>query len=164
MHDPDGIRPKPLKSEIGPIRTIRTLYEQGQSLRQLSERFECSYETIRRRLKEQPSYRQLVTHSLQMRCDNARTRKDFEHHSFIFKRQRPKAYLRWLMRQGPKLPGSELFGGIWRANCDKCMGDKTIFADKRGKAWHWRCASCEVSGVVRTRQKRSTSLPSINKP
>ena len=143
---------------------IGKAYREGQSLRQIGARLDCSYETIRRRLKAQPGYRQLVTQSLQERCDNARTRKDFDHHRFIFKRHRPKAYRQWLMRQGPKLPGAERFGAIWRANCAKCMGNKTIFADKRGSAWHWRCSSCEASGVVRTRQPRIPRLPSINKP
>ena len=139
-------------------------YKSGLSLRRLAELSGMHREEVRRELLKQPGYHQLLVKVFILRCGLARTRKEMNVAHYTFRRHRPKEYFRWLMRQGPKLPGAELFGGVWRANCAKCADIKTIFADKRGSAWHWRCASCEAEGVVRTRQKRSTSLPSINKP
>lgn len=127
------------------------LYSSGLTYRQIQTKTGINFRTVHYRLSKIKGHRVLVTKVLRDRCNNtldiapARVGKLAR---YIFARERPKQFARWLSGRGPKLPAIERFGDEWRSDCPKCMNKRSVYAKgSRGSA-AWHCCVCDAEGIA----------------
>lgn len=134
------------------IPNLEALYLQGNTLRQLAQRFSLNFRTIHHHLRKSKTHHRTVSKVLRARCiqtlDITPARKGKLARA-IYRRERPKQYQAWLKSLGPNLPNAHQFGREYRADCPKCMNKKSVYANKSGSSWKWKCSSCDEQGLTK---------------